>query len=247
MRQAAYIAQKKIFSKPLVVILLFLLLVTSAFFMIIFREGELEALTTTLEEVREKTEAAAAQNVYGLVIEESGPGYSLSFKGQVTNNCLYGKIEDFEIEICSEDDQYFIKSKLDENWQALNKTGLDALPAVIRDPYYLLQTMLKGKEIVAEKGAQRTVNNIPCQTYFLEIPPPELQFLTRFENNATLDKLQIYLWFSEEENFLHRMAILMNVTVEEETIQVNRVYNLTREYEELPEDLPIIKGKVSPV
>ncbi|NLZ38459.1 MAG: hypothetical protein GX893_02480 [Firmicutes bacterium] len=246
MRQAAPNLQRKIPFKPILVGLIFLLLVISTF-MLLVRKEEQRAARTTLEEVRERAEAAAAHNVYGLAIEESGPGYLICFKGQMVGNCLYGKIDNFDLDICSEYDRYFIKAKGDEDWQPLTQTGLDDLPALIRNPHDLLQTILKGKEIVAEEGVQRNLNNIQCQTYFLEIPPPDLQLLTRFENNATLDKLQIYLWFAAENNFLYRMAILMNMTIEEETIQVNRIYDLTPECEDLPEGLPFNKGKKSPV
>ena len=99
------------------------------------------------------------------------------------------------------------------------------------------------KDIVVEAGSNHTVNNAACQTYFLEIPPPALQLLTHFGSEAVIDKLQVYLWFAEEDAFLHRMAVMMNVTVGEQSIHINRTqFNLR--CPGFPEDIPKTDTKI---
>ncbi|MCR3922414.1 MAG: hypothetical protein NUK65_07860 [Firmicutes bacterium] len=248
MRQAANTPKKKkhIFLHPTFIIF-FVAIVVGTSYVLFFNRPKEEVEPTILAIVAEKAESASTYTHYCLMIEESGPGYSLNFSGQVHDDRIYGKIEDYELEIFSDQNKYYIKSKLADGWQEMEKTELADVPALIRDPHYLLQTLLSSKEIFAEVGTERTVNDVLCQTYFLEIPPPDVQLLTRFEKDATLDKLQIYLWYATESDFMYRMAVMMNIAVGDETIQINRVYNLDTDANDFPEGVPVVAEKVTPI
>lgn len=218
----------------------------SAGLMLLCNRPDGNTLPALADMVAAKAAAAAENTSYSIVIEESGPGYSLRFSGQANDGLIYGKIDAYELEVFAKQEKYFVKgSGLFEEWKEIGKAELEALSVVIRDPHDLLRKLLNANEILAEEGPIRSVEDVPCQTYFLEIPPPDLQLLTRFEHEATLDKLQIYLWFDQETSFLYRMAILMYVTVEGENIQINRIYNLSPEKKILPAGLPQVDGGVT--
>ncbi|HZK25497.1 MAG TPA: hypothetical protein VFC74_08960 [Oscillospiraceae bacterium] len=238
--------KQHIFLQPYFIITFVVVVLSSVCVFLLTRQKE-EAVPTMLDIVAETTAAAAAHKHYNLVIEESGPGYLLRFSGQVHDDRLYGKIDGYDLEIFADEDQFFIKNSLASEWQDIKTAKLETLPTLIRDPHYLLANLMAGKEIAIETGTPRTVDDVICQTYFLEIPPPNLQLLTRFSTDATLDKLQVYLWFAEESGFMHRLAVMMNVTVAEETIQINRTYNLSPEAKDFPEDIPKINRKVMPI
>jgi hypothetical protein len=213
-----------------------------------FNRPDYQANLPTMQEVIwEKTATASQNRNYNMVVEESGPGYNLRFNGLVENGRIYGKIDSYDLEIYTDQETYFVKgSGLIEEWQEMGKADLDALSAVVRDPLALLETILSGKEILVEEGPERMVEDITCQTYFLELPPPEVQMFTRFEEEATLDKLQLYLWFDQKEVFLHRIAILMSITIKDEVIQINRIYSLNPQTKEMPEDIPrILEGFIA--
>ncbi|MGI6659583.1 MAG: hypothetical protein ACOX4N_09305 [Dethiobacteraceae bacterium] len=249
MRQAAVETKpekKNIFLPPLLLITLAVMLLTSGTIFML-RRAEKEAAPTLLEQVSEKAAAAAVFKHYALVIEESGPGYSLRFSGQVHEDRMYGKIDGYDLEIFAEEERFFVKNAVAAGWQDLKTAKLETLPVLLRDPHYLLSTLLAEKDIVVEAGSNRTVNNAACQTYFLEIPPPALQLLTHFGSEAVIDKLQVYLWFAEEDAFLHRMAVMMNVTVGEQSIHINRTYNLTCDAPDFPEDIPKTDTKTMPI
>jgi hypothetical protein len=201
---------------------------------------EYEGSVKTMQSlIQAKTELASANEGYGMVVEESGPGYNLRFSGQVAQGLIYGKMDAYDLEIFTDQSVYYVRgSGVYEEWEEMGSAQLDGLSVLIRDPLDLLQTLLSGGQVLVEEGPQRMVEDIPCVTYFLEIPPPDLQMLTRFEEEATLDKLQLYLWFDREGEFLHRMALLLNITVNAENIQINRIYSLSPTSRDMPDDLP---------
>ncbi len=183
--------------------------------------------------------AAAEFNDYRLVVDERGPGYSLRFKGQMMDGHIYGKLESYDLEIYSYQEQVFVKgSEAIDEWKEIGKTELDGLSFLARDPFALLSGLLSDKQVKAVGGPARMVEDIVCQTYFLEISPPELRILTHFEEDAALDKLQLYLWFAKDDLFMHRMALLLSITVKEKNFQIYRIYNLRPGVEKMPEDLP---------
>ena len=241
MRQAPQISKKHV--KIVVQLLLFFFLagVLAAFWRMTYSaRPEKEANpTVSLEIIRNKVSAAAAFNDYSLVVDERGPGYALHFEGQIIDGHLYGKIESYDLEIYSNHEQFFVKdSKVITEWKEAGKAELGGLAFLAGDPFVLLSELLSDKQILAVEGPVRMVEDIACQTYFLEIPPPELRILTHFEEDATLDKLQLYLWFAEDNLFMHRMALLLSITVKEEKIQLYRIYNLRPGVIEMPENLP---------
>ncbi|MDW7651559.1 MAG: hypothetical protein SCK29_13770 [Bacillota bacterium] len=198
------------------------------------------------EMISAKAAVIAETNQYDLTIEESGPGYTIRFVGQVSDSKLYGKIDAYDLEVFSDREKYFVKgASVFTDWEEAGKAELDALSVLVRNPIELLQVLTSGDRFLVEEGPDRLVDDVNCRTYFLEIPPPDIQMVTRFEDeDATLDKLQLYLWFNEDGNFMHRMAMLLNVTVEGENIQVNRIYSLSPRSKELPEDLPQVDEDV---
>lgn len=240
MRQASNLSRGKgkTFLSPFLAFLLVTALLATGLTLVLSKPDEAK-LPTLQEVVTANATLAAGTKTYTLTIEESGPGYNIRFVGQVQNGKIYGKIDAYDLEVFSNYDKYFVKgNKLFDEWQEVKLAELDALPALIRDPQHLLHLLLAGSKLLVEEGIERMVEDIPCQTYFLEIPPPDLQLLTRFEEDATLDKLQMYLWFGKDDTFMHRMAILMNLTVNEQAIQINRIYSLSPQIKSLPEGLP---------
>ena len=201
------------------------------------------ALPTVNEVVAQKVAAVTENNKYGLTIEESGPGYTIRFAGQVFDEKIYGRIDAYDLEVFSAREKHFVKgASLFDDWKEAGLAELDALASLVRNPVELLEILMSEKEILIEEGPDRLVEDVKCRTYFLELPPPDIRLLTRFDDkDATLDKLQLYLWFSEEGVFLHRMAMLMNITVEGEKIQINRIYSLTPDSKELPDGLPKVQ------
>ena len=242
MRQAPILSRGKreAVISPFLIFLLVSALFATGLTLVLSRPEE--TIPPTLQEVvTTKANLAAETTTYGLTIEESGPGYNIRFVGQVQGGKIYGKIDAYDLEVFSNYDKYFVKgSNLFDEWKEVKLAELDALPALIRDPQYLLQLLLAGNGLLVDEGIERMVEDIPCKTYFLEVPPPDLQLLTRFDEDATLDKLQLYLWFGNEDSLLHRMAILMNITVDEQTIQINRIYSLSPQTESFPEGLPVM-------
>lgn len=232
--------QEEIAFQPFLLFLLAAALLASGMTLYFTRPAAQESLPTMQDVVRLKTTSAKGNNnAYGLVVEESGPGYSLRFNGQANEGFIYGKLESYDLEIYTDQNKYLIRSSgVFEEWEEAGTAELDALSVVVRDPLALLDVLLSGKQVFVEEGPERLVNDVACQTYFLEIPPPDVQFLTRFEEEASLDKLQLYLWFSKGGHFMHRMALLLNVTVNGEAIQINRIYSLSPVVKELPEGLP---------
>lgn len=240
MRQATNLSRGKgrTFFSPLLIFVLVAALLATGLTLVLSRPEETKS-PTLQEVVIANATRAAETKTYALTIEESGPGYNLRFVGQVQNGKIYGKIDAYDLEVFSNYNKYFVKgSKLFDEWQEVKLAELDALPVLIRDPQQLLQLLLADNKLLVEEGVERMVEDIPCQTYFLEIPPPDLQLLTRFEEEATVDRLQLYLWFGNDDTFLHRMAILINLTVNEQAIQINRIYNLSPQTKIFPEGLP---------
>ena len=218
------------------------LLVTGLIF-IVLQQGK-EELPTLDELVITQVSQAVERTRYSLEVEESGPGYSLRFTGQVVDGKVYGKIDSYDLEIYSSQNTYFVRgSELYEEWEEMKQAELGALSAVIREPLQLLEMFITTDGLSIDEGPIRTVDNAACKTYFLEVPPPDLLQLTRFDDeNASLDKLELYLWFNEEEDFLYRMALLLNVTVEDEKMQINRIYNMHPDAPDIPNDLPKLDG-----
>jgi len=194
----------------------------------------------TLEEaVMASVAAAAKHTAYALEIEESGPGYSLLFTGQAEGNKIYGEVRDFNLQVFAVGQKYFVRGgKLIVQWQEVREAGLESLTVFVRNPQELLGLLLNGKNMVAEEGPRRDVAGVPCKTYFLEIMPGDLQTLSLFSGDATLEKLHAYLWFGEDDGFLYKMALLMDIVVDGEKGQVNRVFTLNPRQQKMPEDLP---------
>jgi hypothetical protein len=241
LRQAPQMPRREI--QPVIhPFLLFLLTVSvlSVAVTLYLARQELETDVYTMQEVVwEKTLSAAKNQSYSMVVEESGPGYNLRFSGQVENGLIYGTMDAYDLEIFTDQTIYYVRdSDVFKEWEELHNADLDGLTAIVRDPLELLQTLLSSQEVLVEEGPQRLVEDITCQTYFLEIPPPDIGMFTKFDQDATLDKLQLYLWFEKNELFLHRIAILLNITVKGEAIQINRIYNLNPKTKQLPDDLP---------
>ena len=195
--------------------------------------------TISLEIIQNKLSAAAEFKDYLLMIDERGPGYMLRFNGQMRDGHLYGKLESHELEIYSDQEQVFVRgSETSEEWMEVEKAELDGLTFLVKNPFSLLSELLSDKQVKVLGGPMRMVEDIACQTYFLEIPPPELRLLTNFEEDAIFERLQLYLWFAEDNLFMHRMALLFSFTVKEEKIQIYRIYNLRPGVKEMPQDLP---------
>lgn len=241
MRQAPQLPRKssKPSFHPFLVFLFVVSLLASGFTILLSLPEKEIPLSTMQETVLARTAEVLVNNSYSLTVEESGPGYSLRFNGQVENGFIYGKMDTYDLELFTDQEKYFVKgSGVFAEWEEMEHAQLDALSVVVRDPQMLLELLLAGREILVEEGPLRTVENVVCQTYFLEIPPPDIQLLTRFEKEATLDKLQMYLWFAQDDQFLYRMALLMNVSVENDNVQINRIYSLNPQTKEMPEGLP---------
>lgn len=249
MRQATQFSKKQM-QTILQLLLLFLLVVGifTASWLILYssRQEKNANLTISQEAILAKALAAAEFNDYILVVEERGPGYSLRFNGQMLGHLIYGKLESYDLEIFSDQEQFFVKgSEVFDDWEEVGKAELDGLSFLVKDPFVLLSLLLSNKQIWAVEGPVKLVEDVACKTYFLEIPPPELQLLTHFEEDATLDKLQLYLWFAQENSFMHRMALLLNITVKGEEIQIYRIYNLRPETKEMPEGLPSLSNNIT--
>ncbi|MCW3489575.1 hypothetical protein [Dethiobacter alkaliphilus] len=221
-----------------ILVLAAVLVVVALIFVVSAPEKE---VPLTLEELLvTKMSLAAEKNTYSLVVEESGPGYSLRFTGQVAEGNVYGNIAAYDLEIFSDQNTYFVRGEdLFEEWEEMDAAELGALSAVVHEPLELLETLLAAEDVIVEEGPRRMVDNAECQTYLVEVPPPELHLLTRFDNeDAELNKLRLYLWYNEEEEFLYRMAVLLSVTVDEETVEINRIYNMHPDAPAIPQDVP---------
>jgi hypothetical protein len=247
-RQAPQISKKQV--KIVRQLLLFLLaagvLVVSWLIIYSSRQEKDANPTISREIILNKVSSAAEFNDYRLVVEERGPGYSLRFRGQIIDGLIYGEIESYDLEIYGNQEQFFVKgSEVIDEWQEVEAAELDGLSFLVMDPFALLSILLSDKQVSAVAGPVRLVENIACQTYFLQIPSPKLQVLTHFEEDATLDKLQLYLWFAKDNLFMHRMALLLNLTVKGEKIQVYRIYNLRPGVKEMPEGLPSLSNNIT--
>ncbi|HHX74630.1 MAG TPA: hypothetical protein GX699_06980 [Firmicutes bacterium] len=205
------------------------------------------AAEPTVLEVISRKAAAAVCSTYGLTIKESGPGYELCFTGIAEGERLFGEIEGYDLEVYACRGQFYVKNKEATAWQPAAAAELDALPVLLRDPHQLLATMLTAGELQAETGQKRTVDNVLCQTYVLELDTPDAGLVTRFANEATLEKLKLYLWFAEEGGFLHRMAMAMDINVAGEAVQISRMYVFSPEGGGLPDGLPPAEGYTYPL
>lgn len=215
------------------------LLICGVLLILTYREKP-EAAPTLGQIVGEKAKKATRFADFTLVAEESGPGYSLRFTGQMNRDVIYGHIENYNIQICTTSNIYYVKDEeMYQDWTRADEAGLEELAAFVRDPLALLNSLFEGREILVEEGPRRLVGDIPCLTYFLEIPPPDIDMFTRFKSDALLEKLQVYLWFAEETGFLHRMAVMLHLTADGEKTQLNRIYTMSPRIKELPDDLPI--------
>ena len=253
MRQAPQISKKKVKTvQQLLLCFMVVGVIVSSWQILYSSRQEKDAnLTISQEVILAKALAAAEFNDYRLVVEESGPGYSLRFSGQMLDGLIYGKLESYDLEIYSDREQFFVKGcEVVDEWEEVGKAERDGLSFLVKDPFVLLSLLLSHKQIRAVGGPVRVVEDVACQTYFLKIAPPELQLLTDFEEDAMLDKLQLYLWFAKENSFMYRMALLLNITVKGEEIQIYRIYNLRPGAKEMPEGLPssignyIVSGKL---
>ncbi|NLM51245.1 MAG: hypothetical protein GX197_00240 [Firmicutes bacterium] len=206
------------------------------------QEQEEPALPTMFETLAGQIAAAGKKmENYGLTIEESGPGYEIIFQGQVNREKIYGKLEAYELEVFSAYNQYFAKNTSAQEWQDLNALGLGDLPALICTPWQLWEKILAANELTVEAGKERVVNGALCQTYFLEIQHPDTCLITGFPENATLEKLQVYLWLDVENDFIHRMALTLDMVVDGENIQLNRVLQMDPQAKALPAGLPPVE------
>lgn len=190
------------------------------------------------EVVLQKMETAAKFQVFGLTIEENGPGYGIRFAGQVGDERLYGIIDYFDLEVYAFRDKYYVRGENIPEWQEIT-SELDALPLLVQNPFSLLLALLSDGEFIAEEGSERLLGNISCRTYYLEIPPPDILRLIRFEEDAVLEKLEIYLWFGQNDGFLYRVAFLMSISVKGENLQIKRIYDMTPDSVPMPDDVPM--------
>jgi hypothetical protein len=188
--------------------------------------------------------AATAGNIrdYSLEIEESGPGYSLRFQGQVRDGRLYGRLEQFELEVYAQFGRYHVRGgEVFQGWQAADTAGLKALDAIIRDPLEIMLQITAHDGITVETGPKRQVGGVNCLAYLLEVPldiPLLPALLTVAEEQAAPERFRAYLWFGSEDGFMYRMVLLFDFSGEKGRAQVIRTYNLGTETIPLPPDLP---------
>jgi hypothetical protein len=87
-----------------------------------------------------------------------------------------------------------------------------------------------------------------CRAFLLDVAPSESLLLTLFsavqEEEISLEKLRVYLWFDKNDEFLYKMALLLDIARLEEKVQVSRVYTMSKEKNRLPDDLPLINRLV---
>ena len=187
---------------------------------------------------------AADFHAYSLTIEESGPGYSLSYSGQVENGRLYGTLETFNLQVFAYDDRYYVRGgDMYEEWQTVEKAELQALAAFVRNPVSLLG-MILAEDFIVEKGPERVIEGELCRAFLLDVAPSESLLLTLFstvqEEEISLEKLGVYLWFGKDDEFLYKMALLLDISRLDEKVQVSRIYTMSKEMNRLPDDLPLI-------
>ncbi len=183
---------------------------------------------------------------YTLVIEESGPGYSLRFTGQVSENRLYGRLEQFDLEIYARDGRYHVRgSEVFKEWQPADKAGLKTLDAIVRNPLDILSQIAGSAGIKAETGPDLTIGGVICLAYLVEVPvdiPVLPSLLTVSGEQAVPERFRAYLWFGSADHFLYRMALLFDFSGTDGRAQITRVYTLGTATEPLPRDLPQASG-----
>lgn len=180
-------------------------------------------------------------NQYSVVIEESGPGYNLQFSGHVTGSVIYGQLDQYDIEVFVRQGQYFVRDgDLFKQWQDADEAEMGGISDFVRDPQELLDVLLSGQEIDAGEGPDRIVGGVPCRTYSLEADLPAEGIFQELRIGAQrgAGKMQVHLWFGEEDNFLYRMALLLNFTEEDGIVHVSRVYTMSPCAVQLPDGLP---------
>ncbi|NLP36228.1 MAG: hypothetical protein GX357_01065 [Firmicutes bacterium] len=242
MRQATVKGKSK--RHGILLLLLVLMIIAGSLFLFPrqVKEHEEQVLPTMFEVLTVQV-TAAGNNMenYSLIIEENGPGYKLNFQGQVNGEKIYGKLEDYELELFSAYEQYFVKSATENEWQDLGVLGLEDLPDLIRTPRQLLDKIWAEKEISVAAGEKRIVNDALCQVYSLEIQKPHARFLSGLPQNAVLEKLQVYLWLDEENLFIHRLALILDMVAGGEKVQLNRLLQMEPQAKALPAGLPPVE------
>jgi len=184
---------------------------------------------------------ASAQLAYTVEIEESGPGYSLSFSGQVHEGQLYGNLEKYNLQIFATDDSYYVRgAEMFKQWQPLEKAELEGLSAFVREPLALLGLLLQSGISHEEKGPDREINGVPCHAYLLEIAPAYTQDLSLISasEDMSVERMRVYLWFGENDNFLYQMALVFDIGQGNEKGQISRIYSMSLQEIEMPPDLP---------
>jgi hypothetical protein len=204
---------------------------------------------TDYDAVTVHARAAADFTAFSLTIEESGPGYSLRYTGQVENGRLYGSLETYNLQVFAYGSRYYVRGgDVYEEWQTVETAELQALASFVRNPVSLLHMMISGAEFTVERGPERVIEGALCRAFLLDVAPSESLLLTLFsavqEEEISLEKLRVYLWFDKNDEFLYKMALLLDIARLEEKVQVSRVYTMSKEKNRLPDDLPLINRLV---
>lgn len=222
------------------VIFLFLLLAGTAaagFLRFPARLREEKGQPSVLETVSARAAEAAARKSYSLSIEEWGPGYRLCFKGQAEEGKIYGRLEDYDLEVYAEGGKYCVRRGAEEEWQAAEEYGLEDLPFFIHEPAELLSGVLTEQDLRAEEGRRREISDTACEIYFLETSPQtaEKYFFPAEEGEIT--GLNMYACFAED-NSLQRLVITVQLKSGAGKTEITRIYHLTPAQDRLPDDLP---------
>ncbi len=186
---------------------------------------------------------AGRYHEFALTIEESGPGYSLRYEGQVKGDLLYGTFETFNLQVYAQGKNYYVRGgEVFAEWLTVEKAEMQALVSFVRNPLDLLALLLASEEFTAEKGPDRLIDGVQCTSYLLDISPsaallPDL-FSAFQEEEADLEELHIYMWFGAEDNFLYKMAFTLNIYSPADKVTLSRVYTMHRAQADLPDDLP---------
>lgn len=236
MRQAVTTSTKKNLVMPFLLIIFTGVMLVAG---ISLPATETEPIPTLAEEIAAKVFGIGDFSEYSLQIEESGPGYQLEFSGLVRGREIFGTLTSYELEVYAIQGRYYVRGgELFEDWQEVNGVELDGLPEFVQSPQSFIKMLMMDESLIVDDNATRTMDGKTCQVYFLHLPSPNVEMLTGLSSGADPVQASAYLWFGEDDGFLYKMTLKLDIDTGGQITQIHRVYTMKPQKTELPADLP---------